>query len=184
MSNSSLNPSSEYRDAVLFYKDLRKLMYEEINQEFPVFHCSLITMEHARQADSWMGADHSPSRNAWSWVNAYQYYTDKKRFRRFDLSICGGGRLVGLSYGMPSQAKTKLKVNLIEATPFEAHKQNTRIFEVISEAAQIYAYLLGADEVRIMRPVNEDVAKYYCSFGYEYVEPIRKNMPVYCSLKL
>ncbi len=32
-----------------------------------------------------------------------------------------------------------------------------------------YAELLGATEVRVMKPINDDVKKYYQSFGLTYV---------------
>ena len=173
-----------FSEALRFYGDLRKVLYDEMRVVFPGFMCSPISMRHAVEADGWVSAEHTASRSMWRWVDAHQYYNDKKRFKRYDIAINAGGNLLGLAYGMPSQAKTKLKVNILEGTPYKVHKKNTRIFELISESAQIYADLLGADEVRIMRPVNEDVANYYCSYGYEFVEPAGKNIPVYCSLKL
>ncbi len=173
-----------FRETVKFYKGLRTLMYDEMNNIYPGFQSGPITLDLALTADTWANADHSKSRQMWSWVNAYSYYTDKKRFKRYDLSVKRGGSLVGLVYGVPSQAKTQLKVNLIEGTPISAHKKDARIFELISESAQIYADLLGADEIRIMRPVNQEVANYYCTYGFEFVEPAGKNLPVYCSLKL
>ena len=85
---------------------------------------------------------------------------------------------------MPTQAKTKLKINIIEATPIEEHKKNTQIFELISTAAQYYAILLGADEVRIMNPLNADLSDYYATFGYNLVAPAKGKIGTYYSLKL
>jgi len=173
-----------FGELVQFYADLRKLMYTEMNDVFPGFSTEPVTLNLAMEADKWSGINHAKSRELWSWVDAFHYYSDKKRFKRFDISIKNSGLLLGLAYGMPTKAKTKLKINVIEATPYAVHKKNTRIFELISESAQIYASLLGADEVRIMRPANNDVANYYCSYGYEYVKPTNKSMPVYCTLKI
>lgn len=167
-----------------FYDNLRKALYDEMRAVFPGFACSPINLRDARQADTWVDVDHSGSRSMWRWVDAYSHYNDKKRFKRYDIAIKTGANLIGLAYGMPSQTKTKLKVNILDGTPYEAHKKDARIFELISASAQIYADLLGADEVRIMRPANQDVANYYCSYGYEYVEPAGKKMLVFCSLKL
>lgn len=60
-----------------------------------------------------------------------------------------------------------LKSTLSSINFFRAGRKskNTRIFEVILEAAQIYAYLLGADEARIMRPVGDDRRRIFESPG-------------------
>lgn len=173
-----------FRETVGFYNKLRQMMYNEMNMLYGGFHSSAITLSLAQEADNWANTTHTVSRQMWQWVDAYSYYSDKKRFKRFDLAVRNGGHLVGLAYGRPSKVKTQLKIDLIESTPIAAHKQGFRIFELISECAQIYADLLGADEIRIMKPVNADVAKFYCKYGYELVEPAKKRFPVYCSLKL
>ena len=54
----------------------------------------------------------------------------------------------------------------------------------LSEAALSYADLQGADEIRIIKPVNDKAAKYYASYGYEVIQPIKKKMPAFCSMKL
>lgn len=141
-------------------------------------------MGDAIQADKWRHIDTNKGRNNWSWESAYRLYRRKSGFKRFDLSVKSGANVTGLSYGEPSQAKTKLKIDIVEATPFKKHKQNTQIFDVISTAAQFYAVLLGADEVRIMNPLNDDLVNYYCSFGYDYVTPKKTKLGVYCSMKV
>lgn len=173
-----------FRDLVVFYKQLRSTLYEEVRSEYPDFSAGPISLSDAIMADTWDSFDPGKGRNKLEWIKSYHYYTNKKRFKRFDLAIHRGGNLVGLSYGMPSQTKTKLKVNILEGTPINEHKNDIRVFEMISVSAQLYGYLLGANEVRIMRPLNQKVTDHYCSFGYEYVEPAEKNMPVYCSLML
>ena len=66
---------------------------------------------------------------------------------------------------MSSERKAELKVNILEGTPYETHKKAARILERIWKSTQIYADLLGADEVRTIRPANQGLANYYCSYG-------------------
>lgn len=173
-----------FREVTAYYRELRQVLYDEINQSYPWFKCGAIRLEDAIHADSWRLKDKSPSRTEWKWVDAYTAYNRKSFFKRFDLGMRSGSNVVGLSYGLPTVSKSALKIDIIEATPYSEHKKNTRIFEVISTAAQYYAILLGADEVRIMNPLSEQLTDYYCSFGYNYVEPQKKRLGVYCSMKI
>lgn len=163
-----------------YYNELRKVLYDQLKEDFVGFNFTPITFADAVQADAWKGK----GRDEWSWKAAYEVYQRKSSFKRFDLCIKHAGFVSGLTYGMPTQTKTKLKVDIIESTPFREHKNNQKIFEIISTAAQYYAVLLGADEVRIMNPLNDDLVKYYCSYGYEFVEPVKKKLGTYCSMKI
>lgn len=173
-----------FNEVVSYYSDLRKILYEEINVMYPWFKCGAIGHSDAIQADGWRLLDKNPDRTEWRWVDAYSVYNRKNTFKRFDLCIKNGNNVVGLSYGLPTVSRSSLKIDIIEATPYEKHKKDVKVFELVSRAAQYYAVLLGADEVRIMNPLSKYLADYYCSFGYEYVEPKTKRMGVYCSMKI
>lgn len=182
--NNGQSSPRNFIDSVNFYSELRFLMYEEMRSRYEKFAFSHISFNDALLANKWDALDPDKSRDEINWVLAHQHYTAKSRFKRFDISIKSGSNLLGLAYGMPSKAKTKLKIDIVEATPFDAHRNSFKAIEVISVAAQIYGAFLGADEIRVMRPVNDKVAKYYCSYGYELYQPESKNLPVYCSMKL
>ncbi|GAB1257841.1 hypothetical protein NBRC116494_23430 [Aurantivibrio plasticivorans] len=167
-----------------YYSELRHVLYGQINETYPWFKCGPIGVQDVMQADAWRIQDDSPSRSEWRWSDAYSVYNRKSCFKRFDLCVKSGSNVAGLSYGLPTVSKSALKIDIIEATPYTEHKKNTQIFEIISTAAQFYAILLGADEVRIMNPLSEQLSDYYCSFGYEYVEPRKKRFGVYCSMKV
>lgn len=166
-----------------FYSDLRTALFEEANERWVNLNITPISYADAKEADTWANLG-PPERSAWSWIDAYGAYNRRDSFKRFEICVKRGGRVLGLSYGIPTKSKTKLKVDIIEATPYREHKQDTKVFEVISETAQMYAVLLGADEVRIMNPLNEKLTAYYCSYGYQYVESAKKSLGVYCSLKI
>lgn len=44
-----------------------------------------------------------------------------------------------------------------------------KVFQITLAAMNVYADALGAKELRIMNPINEEVKKYYESFGLTYV---------------
>lgn len=173
-----------FKEVITYYSDLRKILYDELNEIYPWFRCGSIGHSDAIQADKWRLLDKNSARTEWRWVDAYSIYNRKSAFKRFDLCIRNGNNVVGLSYGLPTVSKSSLKIDIIEATPYEQHKKDVRVFELVSRAAQYYAVLLGADEVRIINPLSKYLANYYCSFGYEYVEPKAKRLGVYCSMKI
>ena len=176
--------SNDFASVVRFYNLLRKEVYEHTEALHPPFKCSKITLSDAINADTWRTVNHRAERSEWSWVQAFKNYDSKSAFKRFDLCVKNGSNLVGLAYGMPTKAKTKLKIDIIESTPIKEHKLNGGAFEIISTSAQAYAALLGADEIRIMNPLNKELSNFYGRFGYERVEPVKKSLGVYCSMKL
>ncbi len=173
-----------FPEVVKYYSKLRSTLYEELNSIYPLHRCGPISSSDAYQADKWRGIDQNKNRYAWRWIDAYSAYNRKSSFKRFDLSIKRGSHIVGLSYGEPTVSKKSLKIDIIESTPYEEHKKDTRVFEIVSRAAQYYGILLGADEVRIMNPLSDDLVNYYCSYGYEYVEPMKRKLGVYCTMKI
>lgn len=173
-----------FHEVVQYYSELRCLMYEELNQDFRLHQCGRISSADAFQADNWRGVDGLKQRYAWRWGDAYVAYNRKNMFKRFDLSIKVGNKVVGLAYGAPTISKSNLKIDIIEATPYKDHKSDVKVFEVITRAAHYYGALLGADEVRLMNPLSESLINYYCSYGYEYVKPMRRRMGVYCAMKV
>lgn len=183
IARNSKSSGLNFRDTVEFYNKLRERMYQVVKADWPGFQISSINLNNVRQADSWASSDFK-ERKVWSWLDAYNVYRSKSNFKRFDVSVTCGGETIGLSYGLPTRHKTKLKVDIIEATPIKEHKRGIQVFEIISECAQIYATLLGADEVRIMNPLNARLTAYYCSHGYELVMPAKHSLGIYCAMKI
>ncbi len=169
-----------FHETVNYSQDLRAVLYDQLKSEYSQFNFTPISYSDAAQADLWQGH----GRNEWSWKSAYSIYQRKSGFKRFDLSIKNGINVCGLSYGMPTKSKSKLKIDIIESTPYHRHKNNTKIFGLISQAAQYYALLLGANEVRIMNPLNEKLINHYCSYGYDYIQPRKSKIGNYCSINI
>lgn len=174
--------TGDFQEVTQFYSELRRLLYKRVNQKYGQFQATPITQQDCHTADSW--ANEEPGRrNDWYWRNEYTGY--QKVFKRFDIAFKQGGKLVSLSYGVPTAHSTGLKINLIESTPFKEDKLGVKGFELVSYSAQVYAAMLGANEIRIMRPTSPLVRSYYCSMGYEYVSTAHKpSLPDYCVMKL
>ena len=174
--------SGELTEVVEYYSELRRIMYQKASQRFPSFYATPISYADCISADSWAKFD-SRGRSDWFWGVEYSAY--QKIFKRFEVAFKQNGKLVSLSYGIPTAHKTGLKINLIESTPFKDDKLGMKGFELIAYAAQVYAALLGADEIRIMKPTSERARSYYGSYGFEYVSNSNKpSQPDYCVLKL
>lgn len=181
--NQGADELNSFKSAVRLYSELRALLYEQMNSRYPGFNFTPVSLNDAITANSWK-SDETKDRGFIDWISCHRYYNAKSRFKRFDLSVKSASDLVSIAYGMPSRGKTKLNIDVIEATPIANHKMGYKAFEVISTAAQIYGVLLGADEIRIMRPINDKVMEHYCKLGYEFCEPAKKSLPVYCSMSL
>jgi hypothetical protein len=60
-----------------------------------------------------------------------------------------------------------LRLNFIEGNPDKP--DGMKVFEYTFLAMAGYAQVLGAEELRIMNPINADVRRYYQTFGLTYV---------------
>ena len=174
--------SGEFAEVREFYSELRRILYQRSTKQFPPFSATPISYRDCATADAWSKTA-PQGRNDWNWTVEYPAY--QKIFKRFDIAFKQGGKLVSLSYGIPTAHKTGLKVNLIESTPIVEDKLGVKAFELITYSAQVYAAMLGADEIRIMRPTSEKTRSYYGSYGYEYVSNKNKpSLPDYCVMRL
>jgi hypothetical protein len=54
-----------------------------------------------------------------------------------------------------------------------------KIVGITIAAAEVYADLIGADQLRIMRPVNDVVVRYYQEFGFTLRKGKASNIPTY-----
>lgn len=59
-----------------------------------------------------------------------------------------------------------MRLDFIEANP---EISGPRVFPATLFTMITYAELLGATEIRVMKPINSDVRNYYQSFGLTYV---------------
>lgn len=109
----------------------------------------------------------------------------RKRYpKRFELAIWYQNRLESLALGRPSFNGSRVRLELIERVAVNSILKG-KAFAITELALIAYANLLGAEEVRIMQPINESVKNYYISRGYCYVPSSgARNFPDYCVKKL
>ena len=117
-----------------------------------------------RASQQWQ---HSARRKVdWDWLEGFS--TFKFRYpKRFEMALWQGGRLMSLSLGRPTYQGQRLRLDFIEGNPEKP--KGTRLFEVTFLAMVGYAEALGAKELRIMNPINDEVSRYYQRFGFNYV---------------
>ncbi|MEF3074455.1 hypothetical protein V2P20_05400 [Methylobacter sp. Wu1] len=103
----------------------------------------------------------------WDWIDGYSSF--KFRYpKRFELAVWHKKSLISLTLGRPTYNGTALRLDFIEANP--DNPGDIRVFPVVLFAMMVYAEALGAVELRVMKPINEEVKKYYESVGLIYVE--------------
>lgn len=122
----------------------------------------LIDQEALSRAESWKA---SPNRKVdWEWDN---YASFKMSYpKRFELALWHNSHLASLTLGRPTYNATGLRLDFIEKNP---EYSDIKVFQITLAAMNVYADALGAKELRIMNPINEEVKKYYESFGLMYV---------------
>jgi len=118
-----------------------------------------------------------------NWENDHRIFM-KRYPKRFELAIWYQNKLESLALGRPSYIGSRVRLELIERIAVNSMLKG-KAFAITELALIAYANLLGANEVRIMKPVNENVKNYYIKKGYSYVPSTGAiNFPDYCVKKL
>jgi hypothetical protein len=108
----------------------------------------------------------STRRVNWNWIDGYAAF--KFRYpKRFELAIWSNNKLQSLTLGRPTYNGTALRLDYVEASP--SKDKDLRVVPAALFVMITYAEALGANELRIMNPINEEVKKYYESLGLIYV---------------
>ena len=153
------------------YESFRKLAREAISKELPYGDRGNIKLTEISQraliySKAW-AADINRKVD-WPWAEGYKSYAFRYP-NRFELATWYGSALVGLSLGRPSYAGTRLRLEFIEANP-SSNPLKGRIVPITISAAELYANIIGASELRIIDPIDKKLIEYYSSFGYRYCD--------------
>ena len=141
----------------------------EVNQELMrnqshSVQAKLIDVSALNASKKWNNSSHR--KVDWDWVSGYD--TFKFRYpKRFEMALWHNRQLISLSLGSPSYQGTKLRLDYIEANPDKP--ADLKVFQSTFIAMVAYAQAIGAEELRVMNPVNEQVRKYYERFGLTYI---------------
>lgn len=109
----------------------------------------------------------SSRRIVWDWdVARKQYHAHPKRF---ELAVWyKNQQMCGASIGKPTRHGSKLRLDFLESAP-QGTPLDGLITDIVITAGVAYARLIGATQLRIMKPINEQVKSYYLSKpGFSY----------------
>ena len=102
----------------------------------------------------------------WSFSQGYK----KWAFRhpdRLDLAVWFETTLCSLAIGFPTKTGKSMRLDVIEKNPCN-YPLDKSIFAINIVAFEEFADLIGADKVKIMRPLNEKLINLYRSYGFIY----------------
>ncbi|WP_154116246.1 hypothetical protein [Vibrio cincinnatiensis] len=134
-----------------------------------------LSLTHAKRWEESLERSDSAS---WSWSEGFKQYAYRHP-KRFDLAIWyANAQLCGLSLGKPTYTGGRLRLDVIEGAPWD-HPLKSKIIEITVSAAEAYADFIGAEQIRIMRPVNARVTRYYEKFGFTLKQGKASNTPTY-----
>lgn len=110
-------------------------------------------------------------RVTWDWSMVLKKYCSHPK--RFELSIWHKNLfLCGATIGKPTWSGSKLRLDFIEASPIRSPLSGL-IVDLTIIAGAAYAETIGATQLRIMHPVNDNVKNLYLSkqgFAYNRCE--------------
>lgn len=158
-----------HKDAEERYTVIRKAVLDEVNREFISsdrrnLTARLIDNAALRSSEGW--GQSSRRRVDWDWVAGYNAFKFRHP-KRFEMALWHNSELASLTLGRPTYRGTKLRLDFIEGNPEKPG--DVQVFEPTFLAMVGYADALGADELRVMNPINADVKRYYERFGLVYV---------------
>lgn len=159
-----------HADAEKRYEILRKtaieIAYSDLSpQEKSQFKFNIINQSALNATIDW---GKSPARRVnWDWIDGYAAF--KFRYpKRFETAIWFQEKLINISMGRPTYNGNSLRLDFVEASPKDLGERPS-VFNEVLVAYGIYARMINAKQIRIMNPINNDVKKYYESFGYTYI---------------
>jgi len=123
------------------------------------------TTECQRELLKWEIVD--SRRTAWNWDVVQKKY--RAHPKRFELAVWyRKHQMCGASIGKPTCHGGKLRLDFLESAP-QGTPLDGLITDIVISAGVTYARLIGATQLRIMKPVNEQVKNYYLSRpGFSY----------------
>lgn len=168
------------------YERLREIAREATKENLASFYADSsnicltgIDLNALNASEKWLGMACSRPRAEWGWSDAAKIYT-KRYPKRFELAIWYRKDLCGLAYGRPSYAGTRMRIELIEGAPRIGNPLGSRrVVPITVMGATAYAGILGAKELRIIRPARALIG-YYESLDFTYVKSTgAKHYPDY-----
>ena len=156
-----------HSDAEKRYEAIRTAALQSTMTKLPVIPglaLRLIDGEALRASQEWRFT--GARRVHWDWLDGYGSF--RYRYpKRFELAIWNGDQLISLTLGRPTYHGAGLRLDFIEANQ---DSNRIRVLPIVMVALTTYAEALGANEIRIMNPINDAVKAYYEKAGLVYVK--------------
>lgn len=135
------------------YQLYRQAVYEAVMVAFPGIVADSIRFKDCLEADTWktVCSEHArPERASWSWRRECFHYRNHPN--RFEIALRAAGKLGALCYGQTSRHHTRVRMDLVEASPERPSPLGRRALPLVAFAAGSFAELVGADEVWLVDP--------------------------------
>ncbi|MGZ4953597.1 MAG: hypothetical protein ACXV8Q_00675 [Methylobacter sp.] len=108
----------------------------------------------------------TPPDGGWDWQ--YKLYEASKKYSKRLVSIAvwsDNSCLCGLAICSKSRGNRVLSLHYLEGSPVEQHPLSGYVFQIIDSTLQEYGYLINANDIRIMQPVD-NLISHYNFYGY------------------
>lgn len=168
-----------YTEVKSLYENLRDKFRDVAHEEFPSVMLNRnkdailksdisldgITLKCLKELRKW--EETGLRQVSWDWDKVIKKY--RTHPKRFELSIWYRKQvLCGATIGAPTWSEGKLRLDFIEANPISS-PLNGLIVDIVIATGVVYADAIGATQLRIMKPVNDDVKELYLSKpGFSY----------------
>lgn len=87
---------------------------------------------------------------------------------RLDLAVWLDTTLCSLAIGFPTKTGQSMRLDVIEKNPCNHNILDKRIFDINLIVFQVYAKIIKADKIKIMRPLNDKLIHFYRAHGFIY----------------
>lgn len=153
-------------DAERRYHEIRKTALRVISGQTPAtLHLEFRLVDEKALNAAKLWKESKQRLVSWDWIANYGPF--KFRYpKRFELALWHNNNLASLSLGRPTYYGTGMRLDFVEGNP---DRREIKVFPFAMAAITTYAEALGANEIRVMNPINEEVKSYYEKFGLVYV---------------
>lgn len=103
-------------------------------------------------------------RHSWYFSKNYNGYA-RRHPKRLDLAVWHESYLCSLSIGIPVKTGRSMRLDIIESNP-KSNPIAKATFDTNMIAFEIYAKEIGAEMIKIMRPLNAKLISFYRSKGF------------------
>lgn len=175
MQGTELSPFQKHIEK---YAALRAEVYKEIPLAIHMPGVSLtpINTIALEKYKLWPNNDRQPPNGGWDWGSWISHYR-RKHPKRFEAAIWYGSTLCGLLLGKMSGKNVHIRLEVVEGSTDNSHPLKGRVAFIALSAVEMYGFALGAQESRIIDPVDGAI-KSYSKQGYK-LYPAQKNSPRY-----